>query len=136
MIGCGYAAAVLSGMAEKVYTIETIAPLGEEAKQRLQELGYGNVHVGVGDGSMGWKEHAPYNAILVTCAAPDLPKSLTQQLAINGRLVIPVSNTRLGHEELMKVTRVSDTEFHKEFVLDVRFVPLVGKEGYNNDHGR
>ena len=133
MIGCGYAAAVLSGIAEKVYTIETIVPLGEEAKQRLQELGYGNAHVGIGDGSIGWKEHAPYNAIIVACAAPDVPKSLTEQLAINGKLVIPVSKTGLGHEELLKITRVSETEYRKEFILDVRFVPLVGKEGYSSN---
>lgn len=131
--GCGYAAAVLSGIAEKVYTIETIVPLGEEAKQRLQELGYGNAHVGIGDGSIGWKEHAPYNAIIVACAAPDVPKSLTEQLAINGKLVIPVSKTGLGHEELLKITRVSETEYRKEFILDVRFVPLVGKEGYSSN---
>ena len=88
------------------------------------------MNVGVGDGSVGWNEYAPYDVILVACAAPDVPKSLISQLAINGRLVIPVSKSGLGHEELVRITRTSDNEYRKEFILDVRFVPLVGKEGY------
>ena len=113
-----------------MYTVETIKELGDEAKQRLPDLEYKNVHVRVGDGSIGWIEHAPYDAIIVTASVPEVPKSLISQLAINGRLVIPITKQQIGHEELVRITRKSENEYCKEFLLDVRFVPLVGKEGY------
>ncbi len=127
--GSGYAAAVLSQIAGEVYTVERIGQLAEKAASLLVELGYDNVHVLHGDGTLGWKEHVPYDAIVVTAGGPDVPESLKQQLEIGGRLVIPVgSDPRI--QELVRVTRLSEEKFKSEDIADVRFVPLVGEEGW------
>ncbi len=126
--GCGYSAAVLSRLASQVYTIERIPELANDAKVRLHDLGYDNIHTFLSDGSIGLSEHAPFNAIIVTAGAPSVPHSLVQQLAPGGRMIIPVSK---GHyEELLRITKTTDGEYESETLMDVRFVPLVGKEGY------
>ena len=126
--GCGYQTAVLAEIAEEVYSVEIVPELEAAAAQRLQELGYENVHVRQGDGYEGWAEHAPYAGIIVTAAAPEVPTPLVEQLADGGRLVIPVG-TRLGGQDLLLL------EKHRERVQrtsygGVLFVPLVrGKRG-------
>ncbi|MFO0991797.1 MAG: protein-L-isoaspartate(D-aspartate) O-methyltransferase [Hyphomicrobiales bacterium] len=132
--GSGYAAAILSRIAGEVYTIERIGQLAEKAATRLADLGYSNVHVLHGDGTVGWAEHAPFDAIVVAAGGPSVPDSLKQQLKIGGRLVIPVG-TDPRAQELVRVTRVSESEFRTEDIADVRFVPLIGEEGWLPEKG-
>ncbi len=127
--GSGYAAAVLSRIAGEVYTVERIGQLAEKAAAVLSDLGYDNVHVRHGDGTKGWPEHAPYDAIVVAAGGPDIPVSLREQLKVGGRLVIPVG-TDPRAQELVRVTRVSEGEYEREDIADVRFVPLIGEEGW------
>ena len=127
--GSGYAAAVLAEIAANVYSVERIGQLAEKAAVTLTKLGYDNVHVLHADGTKGWPEHAPYDAIVVAAGGPKIPESLQQQLKVGGRLVIPVG-TEVRAQELVRVTRVSQTEFRREDLADVRFVPLLGKEGW------
>jgi protein-L-isoaspartate(D-aspartate) O-methyltransferase len=127
--GSGYAAAILSRIAGDVFTVERIGELAAKASERLSDVGYHNVHVLHADGTRGWPEHAPYDAIIVAAGGPEVPKSLKQQLAVGGRLVIPVgSDPRI--QELVRVTRVGEDEFKMEDIADVRFVPLLGEEGW------
>jgi len=127
--GSGYAAAVLSRVVRQVYTVERHGALAELARSRLAALGYDNVDVLHGDGSLGWPEHAPYDAIIVTAGGPKVPQELRDQLAVGGRLVIPVGrDPRLQH--LVRITRVDGERFEEEKLLDVRFVPLVGEAGW------
>jgi protein-L-isoaspartate(D-aspartate) O-methyltransferase len=130
--GSGYAAAVLSEIAADVYTVERHGPLAEKAAATLADLGYDNVHVLHGDGSRGWPEHAPYDAIIVAAGGPTIPESLKDQLKIGGRLVIPVG-TDPQVQELVRVTRTAHDEFRREDLADVRFVPLLGAEGWAPD---
>jgi protein-L-isoaspartate(D-aspartate) O-methyltransferase len=127
--GSGYAAALLGHAAREVYTVERLGGLAESARERLARLGYENVHVLHGDGTLGWPEHAPYDAIAVAAGAPEVPQALREQLAIGGRLVIPI-----GEEEsvqtLMRVTRTGPGEYQQEELLSVRFVPLIGAQGW------
>jgi protein-L-isoaspartate(D-aspartate) O-methyltransferase len=128
--GSGYAAAVLSRIAAEVYTIERLAELGDLARQRIAELGYANVHVRIGDGSLGWPDAAPFDAILVSAGAPAVPPTLESQLAPGGRLVIPVGGAgRVQH--LVRLTRVADDRLEREDLGEVTFVPLVGAEGWD-----
>jgi protein-L-isoaspartate(D-aspartate) O-methyltransferase len=127
--GSGYAAAVLSEIAANVYTVERLGPLAERAAATLAELGFDNVHVLHGDGTRGWPKHAPYDAIVVAAGGPQVPESLKQQLKVGGRLVIPVGADQRG-QELVRVTRVSKDEYSSEDIADVRFVPLIGEEGW------
>jgi len=130
--GSGYAAAVLSEIAADVYTVERHGPLAEKAAATLADLGYDNVHVRHGDGTRGWPAHAPYDAIIVAAGGPTIPESLKDQLKIGGRLVIPVG-TDPQVQELMRVTRIAQDEFRREDLADVRFVPLLGAEGWAPD---
>jgi protein-L-isoaspartate(D-aspartate) O-methyltransferase len=130
--GSGYAAAVLSKIAGEVYTVERIGQLAEKAAARLADLGYGNVRVLHGDGTKGWPEHMPYDAIVVAAGGPKVPDALKLQLKIGGRLVIPVG-TDPTVQELVRITRVSEQDFKREDLADVRFVPLVGEEGWGPD---
>ncbi len=127
--GSGYAAAVLAEIAADVYTVERIGELAEKAASTLTALGYRNVHVVHGDGTLGWAAAAPYDAIIVAAGGPEVPESLKQQLKVGGRLVIPIG-TDPRAQELVRVTRTADDEFRSEDIADVRFVPLVGKEGW------
>jgi len=135
--GSGYAAAVLSEIAADVYTVERLGRLADKAAATLADLGYDNVCVLHGDGTRGWPEHAPYDAIVVAAGAPQVPKSLTQQLKVGGRLVIPVGANQRA-QELVRVVRISTNQYRSEDIADVRFVPLIGDEGWAaaNDKGR
>lgn len=130
--GSGYAAAVLSRLAREVYTIERHEALARLAAERMQELGFDNVHVRQGDGSVGWPEHAPYDAIVVAAAGPGVPKALLEQLAIGGRLVIPVGETQ-ETQKLVRVIRQGDEDYRYEELGGVRFVPLIGEQAWKSD---
>jgi protein-L-isoaspartate(D-aspartate) O-methyltransferase len=127
--GSGYAAAVLSRIAGDVYTVERIGQLAEKAAARLADLGYHNVHVRHEDGTKGWPEHAPYDGIVVAAGGPEIPESLKEQLKIGGRLVIPIGRDPRV-QELVRVTRISENRYDREDLADVRFVPLIGEEGW------
>jgi protein-L-isoaspartate(D-aspartate) O-methyltransferase len=127
--GSGYAAAVLAEIAAEVYTVERIGQLAEKAAAALAEQGYDNVHVLHGDGTRGWPDHAPYDAIVVAAGGPKIPESLRAQLKIGGRLVIPVGSSARA-QELVRVTRVSENNYRREDLADVCFVPLLGHEGW------
>ncbi len=127
--GSGYAAAVLSRIAGEVYTIERIGELAAQAKATLAELGYSNVTVIHGDGTLGLPEQAPFDGIVVTAGSPEVPESLKEQLKVGGRLVIPVGASR-SLQELVRITRMADAEYESEDLAGVRFVPLVGAEGW------
>jgi protein-L-isoaspartate(D-aspartate) O-methyltransferase len=127
--GSGYAAAVLGKIAREVYTIERHAELAEQAARRLREQGFDNVHVVHGDGTLGWPEHAPYDAIVVAAGGPEVPRPLLDQLAIGGRLVIPVGEEKTL-QSLVRVTRRGADDYQREDLCDVRFVPLVGAVGW------
>jgi protein-L-isoaspartate(D-aspartate) O-methyltransferase len=122
--GSGYQAAVLAEIVRSVYTIERLAPLGERARALLQELGYSNVETRIGDGYQGWKEHAPFDAILVTAAAEQIPQPLVEQLKPGGTLVIPVGEQDRV-QTLMLVTKDADGTTISRSLIPVRFVPLV-----------
>jgi protein-L-isoaspartate(D-aspartate) O-methyltransferase len=132
--GSGYAAGVLSRIAGHVYTVERIAQLAEKAASVLADLHYDNVLVRHGDGTQGWPEYAPYDAIIVAAGGPSVPDSLKQQLKLGGRLVIPVGKDQRT-QELIRVTRLSEDKFKTEDIADVRFVPLIGKEGWLPEEG-
>jgi protein-L-isoaspartate(D-aspartate) O-methyltransferase len=122
--GSGYQAAVLAEIAAKVYSIEIIESLGKTAAKRLEELGYRNIEVRIGDGYKGWPEKAPFDGIVVTAAAPRVPQALVEQLKPGGRLVIPVSGEG-GTQYLKLLTKRADGGYDEKRVLPVRFVPLV-----------
>ncbi len=126
--GSGYAAAVLSRIVSRIYTIEFHETLAEKAENRYNELGYDNIEITIGDGSKGWPEKAPFSGILVSAAAPDIPDTLLEQLKIGGKLVLPVGDKYL--QELLQITKVSEEELSKKALGKVRFVPLVGEEGW------
>ena len=122
--GCGYQAAVLSQLVDHVYSIEIVEPLAEAAKKRLQRLGYKNITTKTGDGYRGWKEHAPFDAIIVTCAPDSIPQPLVEQLREGGRMIIPVGEK--GDQKLFLLEKV-DGEIKKKNVLSVAFVPMTGE---------
>ena len=123
--GSGYQAAVLSSLVARVYSIEIVEELARGAEAVLHELGYSNVVVRAGDGYAGWPEHAPFDSIIVTAAADELPPPLLQQLKPGGKLVIPVGE-RHGYQELLLIEVDNNGEINKQSVLPVRFVPLTG----------
>ncbi len=127
--GSGYAAAVLAKLAAEVFTVERHAVLADLARRSLAALGFDNVQVLLGDGSGGWPEHAPYDAIVVAAGGPEVPRPLLDQLAVGGRLVIPVG-AELHLQELVRVRRQSADEFVQERLGGVRFVPLIGEHGW------
>lgn len=134
--GSGYQAAVLSHLVNRVYSIEIVADLALEAAERLQRLGYGNVEVRSGDGYHGWQEHAPFDGIIVTAAAPYIPPPLIEQLKPGGRLVIPVGSP-FAHQVLTVVSKDEHGIISTQELLPVAFVPLTGKHqrqtGGDND---
>ena len=123
--GSGYQAAVLAELAAQVYTIEIIPELAEGAKSVLAKLGYKNVHVKTGNGYEGWPEHAPFDAIVVTAAPNEVPQKLVDQLALRGKMVIPVGST---FQEMVIITR-NESGVVEQRTIPVRFVPMTGKPG-------
>jgi protein-L-isoaspartate(D-aspartate) O-methyltransferase len=125
--GCGYQTAVLSQMAREILSIERQSELVETTTQRLADLGYSNVQIFRGDGSLGYPDRAPYRAIIVTAASPLVPRTLLDQLAEGGRLVIPVG--KLGYQNLLRITK-QDGCLRRESLMACQFVPLLGQYGW------
>ncbi|MGD8536218.1 MAG: protein-L-isoaspartate(D-aspartate) O-methyltransferase [Candidatus Aminicenantes bacterium] len=119
--GSGYQAAILAEIVKEVFSVELLKSLSLHAQDILKNLNYRNIHFRVGDGTLGWKEHAPYDAIIVTAAPPKVPKALQDQLTTGGRMVIPVG---AAFQELVLVTK-EKRKFKKKKLLPVRFVPLI-----------
>lgn len=124
--GSGYQAAILARLAREVHSIELIPPLSKRAARALAAIGATNVFLHIGDGSLGWAEAAPYDAILVTAAAPRVPRSLLNQLADQGRMILPVGES---HSQELELWRRSGDSVSHETLLPVAFVPLRGEEG-------
>lgn len=129
--GSGYQAAVLSCLASQVYSLERIPELASGSKRRLHRLGYRNVQVFERDGSGGLPEHAPYDGIVVTAAAPRVPDPLQQQLALHGRLIVPVGGQ--GGQSLVLWTKTGPDDFDERYIAPVAFVPLLGEHGWERD---
>jgi len=125
--GCGYQTAVLAGLCEKIFTIERIKPLYIKARKRFDQLHYLNLLSKIDDGTMGWPEHGPYDAIIVTASGPEIPQELVQQLADPGIMVIPVGPRQ--SQELMVVRKQNDI-VQQKCIESVRFVSLIGKQGW------
>ena len=125
--GSGYAAAVLSRLVAHVYTIERHEVLAHTAAERFARLGYGNIEVRIGDGSRGWPEQAPFDGILVSAAAREVPGALRDQLAVGGRLVVPVTRAR-APQKLLRIVRTAPDRFEEDVLTAVRFVPLVSDD--------
>lgn len=128
--GSGYAAAVLGRVVGQVVSVERLAPLCEQAGSVLKALGYDNVSVVCADGTVGWTGAAPYEGILVAAGGPEIPRALKAQLVVGGRLVIPVGSER-NQQTLIRVTRTGNDEYEVEHLTEVRFVPLIGAEGWH-----
>ncbi|HEX5421611.1 MAG TPA: protein-L-isoaspartate(D-aspartate) O-methyltransferase [Gammaproteobacteria bacterium] len=132
--GSGYSAAVLAETASRVYTIERYRTLADQARSRLEALGCDNVEVRCGDGTCGWPEQAPFDAIVVTAGGPDVPETLREQLAVGGRLVIPVGHAKTL-QRLLRIRRSDETHYEREDLGPVRFVPLIGEQGWHDGGG-
>jgi protein-L-isoaspartate(D-aspartate) O-methyltransferase len=130
--GSGYQTAILAELAERVFSIERIAALASRARKILDALNYYNVAIRVGDGTYGWREEAPYAAIMVTAGAPKIPRLLIDQLVVGGRLVIPVGSRY--SQALLKLTRMSEDpdDLKQEELGGCRFVDLIGEHGWDN----
>jgi protein-L-isoaspartate(D-aspartate) O-methyltransferase len=128
-VGSGYAAAVVSRIARRVFAIDRHAELAELARDRMARLGYDNVVIRTGDGTEGWAENAPFDVILVAAGAPSIPPPLCAQLAVGGRLLIPVGDA--DQQSLVRITRKGDDDFEEEGFGAVKFVPLIGRHGWN-----
>ena len=125
--GSGYQAAILCELGAEVYTVERHKELYQKARSMLRELGY-SVRAKLGDGTMGWSAYAPYDAIVVTAGAPVVPEDLVDQLALNGRLVVPVGDDK--RQEMIRIIKIREDEFEEEHFSDFKFVPLIGKKGW------
>ena len=130
--GSGYAAAILSRSAGQVYSVERLEGLVDFARNNLNSLGYDNVHVLHGDGTLGWPEHAPYDGMVVAAGGPKVPQALKEQLVIGGRLVIPVGGEQRA-QRLVRVTRDEEDHYSMETLSHVRFVPLIGAQGWKKE---
>ncbi len=126
--GSGYQTAILAELAKKVYTIERIHSLYNNTKNKLEKIGYENIECKFGDGSLGWKEHAPYDSIIVTAAVPRLPEIFKTQIADNGIIVIPIGDYHSF--QVLNVIRRVGNRFEVKKDLSCRFVPLIGKDGF------
>lgn len=129
--GSGYQAAVLAMLADRVFSLERIPSLARRARKALDDCGYSKVNIRVADGTRGWQEMAPFDAIIVTAGAPDVPQEYLQQLVVGGRLVIPVGNR--DSQVLMRITRTGHSEYKEERLLGCRFVPLIGSHGWQDE---
>ena len=129
--GSGYQSAILAELADRVYTIERIRPLALRARKALDSLGYLNVNLKIGDGTDGWPSEAPFDGILVTAGAPDVPAHLIDQLGVGGKLVIPVGNQ---HEQtLVRITKLDGGSVIREDSIGCRFVKLIGRYGWSGE---
>ena len=127
--GSGYQAAVLAELVARVFSIERVSELALRARKILDKLGYDNIIIRTGDGTLGWKEFAPFDRIMVTAGAPDVPESLVEQLADGGRIIIPIGNTFV--QTLMVIKKKGDT-ISKEEQCGCTFVPLIGEQGWED----
>ena len=127
--GSGYAAAVLAEIADEVHTIERHKALADSARERFDRLGYRNIHVRHGDGTLGWPQAAPFGAIIVAAGGPEIPEALRNQLTIGGRLIIPVGDV-VHHQRLVRIVRRGEHDFSEQELEPVRFVPLIGEQGW------
>ena len=125
--GSGYQTAILCELASQVYSVERIPKLARNSETRLAEMGYANIQLMVGDGTLGWPDHAPYDAIIVTAAAPQVPQALLDQLKPGGRLVIPIG---LRFSQVLRVWQRVEDRFESHDSIGVMFVPLIGKQGW------
>ncbi|PHQ26989.1 protein-L-isoaspartate O-methyltransferase [Marinobacter guineae] len=128
--GSGYAAAVLACIASEVFSMERVPELAERASSTLVSEGFDNVVVRCGDGTLGWPEHQPFDGIVVAAGAPVVPEALKHQLAVGGHLVIPVGSEH-SVQSLLRITRLAESEFRTEDFGAVRFVPLLGEQGWS-----
>jgi len=128
--GSGYQTAILASLAFRVFSVERVAALAAKARKILDQLNYYNVAIRVGDGSYGWKEEAPFDAIITTAAVPEIPAYLVEQLAVGGRLIVPVGKRNV--QDLYKITRLSKNpqDIKKEELGGCRFVSLIGESGW------
>ena len=126
--GSGYQSAVLSMLVKRVYSIERISLLAGRARKVLDQLCLSNVNIKVGDGTIGWRDQAPFDGILVAAGAPDIPTEYLQQLEVGGKLVLPIGDR--SQQILMRVTRQEDDSFKREQLMGCRFVPLIGQQGW------
>jgi protein-L-isoaspartate(D-aspartate) O-methyltransferase len=126
--GSGYQAAVLALLADRVFSLERIPILARRARKVLDECGFSKVNIRLADGTEGWQDMAPFDAIIVTAGAPEVPQNYLDQLALNGRLVIPVGDRE--SQVLMRVTRGGENKYQQEQLLGCRFVPLIGNHGW------
>jgi len=133
--GSGYAAAVLSRIASEVFSVERVASLVDYAENNIEALGYDNVWVLHGDGTLGWPEHSRYDAIIVAAGGPSVPEALRDQLAIGGRIIMPVGREQRS-QRLVQVVRESEQDFEEKKLSYVRFVPLIGKQGWKKEKRR
>jgi protein-L-isoaspartate(D-aspartate) O-methyltransferase len=124
--GSGYQAAVLAELTDQVYTIEILEDLGKRGEETLQRLGYSRVRVKIGDGYLGWEEHAPYDAIMVTCAPDHIPQPLVDQLVEGGRMVIPVGR---GYRQELYLVEKQEGQIRQTDIIPVLFVPMTGEHG-------
>jgi protein-L-isoaspartate(D-aspartate) O-methyltransferase len=129
--GSGYQAAILALLANKVCTVERLRSLALRARKVLDSLGLLNVNLKIGDGTCGWQEEAPFDAIIVTAGAPAIPEQLVEQLKPGGRLIIPVGDQY--EQTLQKITRRQDGTIHKEDIMGCRFVKLIGQSGWRTE---
>jgi protein-L-isoaspartate(D-aspartate) O-methyltransferase len=133
--GSGYAAAILSRIAAEVFTVERVSSLVEYAQKNIDSLGYENVRVKHGDGTLGWPEFAPYDAIIVAAGGPSVPSALKEQLSIGGRLIIPVGGEQRA-QRLVEVIKVDKGKTKEKKLSYVRFVPLIGNQGWEKERRR
>ncbi|SHI70704.1 protein-L-isoaspartate(D-aspartate) O-methyltransferase [Malonomonas rubra DSM 5091] len=126
--GSGYQSAILSLLVKRVYSIERISSLAGRARKVLDQLCLSNVNIKVGDGTIGWKDQAPFDGILVAAGAPDIPTEYLQQLEIGGKLVLPVGDR--SQQILMRITRLENGNYKREQLMGCRFVPLIGEQGW------
>ncbi len=131
-VGSGYQAAVLAELVAQVFTMDRVGPLATRAQETLKSMGYRNIKVRFGDGTLGWPEEAPFDGIMVTAAAPQVPRPLTEQLALGGRLVIPVGDR---YSQTLTLVRQTRDGLKFEYHGGCRFVPLIGKYGWPGDEG-
>ncbi len=126
--GSGYQTAILAMLAKRVYSVERIAALATRARKALDQLQLSNVNIKIADGTLGWKDQAPFDAILVAAGAPDVPQEYLHQLAAGGKLVLPVGG--YNQQSLIQITRLGDDQFQREELMGCRFVPLIGEAGW------